>query len=89
MIDSKTFTNIFTRWLGTPRSINALVSASRSETPTRSVAQPDVREWISRPRRIQFHFTPTYSSWLNQVEIWFGILMPDVLTGGVWTSKST
>jgi transposase len=48
---------------------------------------PEVREWLSRKRRITLHFTPTYSSWLNQVEIWFGILTRDVLRGGVWTSK--
>ena len=33
------------------------------------------------------HFTPTYASWLNQIEIWFGILARDVLRGGVWHSK--
>jgi transposase len=45
-----------------------------------------VREWVARRRRMTLHFTPTYSSWLNQVEIWFGILARDVLRGGVWTS---
>ncbi len=33
------------------------------------------------------HFTPTYASWLNQIEIWFGILARDVIRGGVWKSK--
>jgi transposase len=33
------------------------------------------------------HFTPTYSSWLNQIEIWFNILTKDVLKGGIWKSK--
>ena len=33
------------------------------------------------------HFTPTYASWLNQVEIFFGIFSRDVLKGGVWHSK--
>ena len=33
------------------------------------------------------HFTPTYASWLNQVEIWFNIFTRDVLKGGVWHSK--
>ena len=33
-----------------------------------------VIEWVSRRRRLTLHFTPTYASWLNQVEIWFNIL---------------
>lgn len=31
-------------------------------------------EWLTRRTNIHFHFTPTSASWLNQVEIWFGIL---------------
>ncbi len=47
----------------------------------------DVMEWISSKPRMTMHFTPTYSSWLNQVEIWFNILSKDVLKGAVWQSK--
>lgn len=47
----------------------------------------DVKEWISSKRKIKLHFTPTYSSWLNQVEIWFNILTKDVVKGGVWQSS--
>jgi transposase len=32
------------------------------------------RRWFARHPRFQVHFTPTYSSWLNQVERWFGLL---------------
>ena len=46
-----------------------------------------VEEWISSKKRITLHFTPTYSSWLNQIEIWFNILTKDVLKGGVWKSR--
>lgn len=46
-----------------------------------------VSEWIESKSRITLHFTPTYSSWLNQIEIWFNILTKDVLKGGVWKSK--
>jgi putative transposase len=35
---------------------------------------PKVKQWFSRNRRFFPHFTPTYSSWLNQVERWFGII---------------
>lgn len=45
-----------------------------------------VKEWLSGKRKVKLHFTPTYSSWLNQVEIWFNILTKDVLKGGVWKS---
>jgi len=45
-----------------------------------------VKEWLGRKRKVKLHFTPTYSSWLNQVEIWFNILSKDVLKGGVWKS---
>jgi transposase len=34
----------------------------------------EVQAWLARHRRIQLHFTPTGSSWLNQVETWFSIL---------------
>ncbi|WP_374755816.1 transposase [Dyadobacter luteus] len=37
-------------------------------------------------RKIKLHFTPTYCSWLNQVEIFFNMLSKDVLKGGVWKS---
>ena len=47
----------------------------------------DVKEWVDSKKRITIHFTPTYSSWLNQVEIWFNILSKDVLKGAVWHSK--
>lgn len=47
----------------------------------------DVKEWLASKRKIQLHFTPTYSSWLNQVEIWFNILTKDVVKGGIWQSS--
>ena len=47
----------------------------------------DVKEWVAGKRKITLHFTPTYSSWLNQVEIWFNILTKDVIKGGIWKSS--
>ena len=35
---------------------------------------------------MKLHFTPTYSSWLNQVEIWFARIERDVIARGVFTS---
>jgi transposase len=37
---------------------------------------------------LRLHFTPTYSSWLNQVEIWFALIERDVIARGVFTSVS-
>jgi transposase len=47
----------------------------------------DVKEWIDGKRKIHLHFTPTYSSWLNQIEIWFNILTKDVVKGSIWSSS--
>lgn len=45
-----------------------------------------VREFLEDNPKVQFHFTPTYSSWLNQVEIWFAKIERDVIARGVFTS---
>jgi transposase len=39
-----------------------------------SHSTPEVKKWLKTHRRVQFHYTPTSASWLNQVEGWFGIL---------------
>ena len=33
---------------------------------------PAITKWLAAHPRFHMHFTPTYSSWLNQVERWFG-----------------
>jgi transposase len=38
-------------------------------------------------KRVHFHFTPTSASWLNQIEIWFGILSRKALQGASFSSK--
>jgi transposase len=43
--------------------------------------------WLARHPNVHFHFTPTSASWLNQVEIWFGILSRKALRG--LSSQST
>jgi len=47
----------------------------------------EVIEWVSKRKRLTIYFTPTYASWLNQIEIWFSIFTRDVIRGGVWQSK--
>jgi transposase len=45
-----------------------------------------VRDFLTETSRVHFHFTPTYSSWLNQVELWFAKIQRDVIARGVFTS---
>jgi len=45
-----------------------------------------VRDFLAAHPNVQLHFTPTYSSWLNQVEIWFAKIERDVIARGVFTS---
>lgn len=45
-----------------------------------------VRDFLDEHPKVRFHFTPTYSSWLNQVELWFAKIERDVIARGVFTS---
>src|SRR6202165_2318524 len=45
-----------------------------------------VEEFLKRNPNAKLHFTPTYSSWLNQVEIWFSRLEREVIARGIFTS---
>jgi transposase len=47
-----------------------------------------VREFLEQHPHVHFHFTPTYSSWLNQVELWFAKIEREVIARGVFTSVS-
>lgn len=43
-------------------------------------------EWLAKHPNVHFYFTPTSASWLNQVEIWFGIFTRKALRDGSFTS---
>lgn len=45
-----------------------------------------VAEFLASHPKVHMHFTPTYSSWLNQVELWFAKIERDVIARGVFTS---
>jgi transposase len=47
---------------------------------------PRVTAWLSRNPRITLHFTPTSGSWLNMVEIFFGIITRQAIRRGSYTS---
>jgi transposase len=48
---------------------------------------PLIKRWLLKHPRFQVHFTPTYSSWINQVERWFSLLTEKQLRRG--THKGT
>jgi transposase len=45
-----------------------------------------VEQFLADHPNVHLHFTPTYSSWLNQVELWFAKVERDVIARGVFTS---
>src|SRR5271165_6934286 len=47
---------------------------------------PEIRDWLARHPRFHVHFTPTGSSWINQVERWFGYLTDQKIRRGVHKS---
>jgi transposase len=48
--------------------------------------KPKRDRWLARNKNVHFHYTPTYASWLNQIEIWFSILSRKALKGASFTS---
>ena len=47
---------------------------------------PKVKRWLAARPRYHVHFTPTYSSWLNQVEIWFNLITRRSIRRGTFRS---
>ncbi len=47
---------------------------------------PAVRKWLADHPRFTVHFTPTHASWMNLVEVWFGIVERQAIRRGVFTS---
>ncbi|MBR7831485.1 IS630 family transposase [Actinospica sp. MGRD01-02] len=45
---------------------------------------PEIKAWLSRHPRFHVHFTPTGSSWINQVERWFSYMTTQLLQRGVY-----
>jgi transposase len=45
-----------------------------------------VKDFLAAHRNVHLHFTPTYSSRLNQAELWFSKIERDVIARGVFTS---
>jgi transposase len=47
---------------------------------------PDVQAWLASNPNVTFHFTPVGSSWINQIETWFGIITKQAIRRGTFTS---
>jgi transposase len=45
-----------------------------------------IKRWLARHPRWHIHHTPTYASWLNQVEIWFNLITQQAIRRGTFTS---
>lgn len=63
-----------------PKGLDVHVVVDNSSTHT----HPNVKAWLARHRRVHLHFTPTSSSWLNLVELWFRMLSTKRLSRGVF-----
>ena len=46
----------------------------------------DVKKWLAENPEVTFHFTPVGSSWINQVETWFGIITRQAIRRGTFGS---
>ena len=46
----------------------------------------NVKTWLAEHPRFVVHFTPTHASWMNLVEVWFGIVERQAIRRGVFTS---
>jgi transposase len=47
---------------------------------------PAVKRWLATHHRWHVHYTPTYASWLNQVEIWFNLITQRAIRRGTFSS---
>lgn len=45
-----------------------------------------IKRWLARHPRWHIHYTPTYASWLNQVEIWFNLITQQAIRRGTFSS---
>lgn len=51
-----------------------------------NIHKPKRDQWLARHKNVHFHYTPTYTAWLNQIEIWFSVLSRAALKGASFTS---
>ena len=66
-----------------PRREIHLIADNLAAHKTKAVAA-----WLVAHPRVTLHYTPTYSSWLNQVELWFAKIERDMIARGIFTSTA-
>ena len=64
-----------------PEQVIHIICDNLSAHKTKAVC-----DFLARHPRVRIHYTPTYSSWLNQVEIWFSKIQRDLIARGIFTS---
>ena len=47
-----------------------------------------VNAWLAARPRVTLHYTPTYISWRNQIELWFSTIVRDMIARGIFTSTA-
>lgn len=68
-------------WARRPKSAHALALRARMTHKT-----PLIHRWVVKRPRFHLHFTPTGTSWINQVERWFALLTEKRLRRGAFRS---
>jgi transposase len=75
--------------------LDELVGTQPAEIPIHIIADnlsahktKAVEDFLSAHPNVKLHYTPTYSSWLNQVEIWFSKIQRDLIARGIFDSTS-
>jgi hypothetical protein len=64
------------------------VRGSRRDGLQESRAHPATQAWLAQHPRFVFHHPPVHCSWMNQVELWFGILQRNRLTLADFPNKA-
>jgi transposase len=82
--DSDTFIPFLRRLLGShvDKELHVVVDNGSSHRSKKTLA------WIAKQKRLHLYFTPTHASWLNQIEIWFGILTRKVIRRSIFKSRT-
>ena len=66
--------------------VTGFVGQSRQGQKPTPLSRREVRTFLAAHPNVHLHYTPTYSSWLNQVELWFSKIERDVIARGIFTS---
>jgi transposase len=80
-LEFRTFLNLINRSVPADLDVHVIVDNSSTHKT------PEIQRWLVRHPRFHFHFTPTYTSWMNLVERWFAELTEKWLRRG--THRST